>query len=57
MPSELGIRRCTPKTNGVRSARYVATVVNQGEDSYEQANGGYEQDQNAVAERCAALRA
>ena len=45
-----------PTTNGTESAGDVAAVVNQGENSYEQANRGYEQDQNAVAERCAALR-
>jgi hypothetical protein len=42
---------------GVELARDVAAAVNQGEDCYEQAEGRYEQDQNSVAERRAALRA
>jgi hypothetical protein len=43
--------------DGVGSAGDVAAVVNQGEDSYKQANGWYEQEHDAVAERRAALRA
>ena len=43
--------------DGVKSARDVAAVINQGEDSYEQADGRHEQEQNAVAECNAALRA
>ena len=35
--------------DGVKSARDVAAVINQGEDSYEQADRRHEQEQNAVA--------
>src|ERR1700733_2242194 len=34
---------------GVNSARDVAAAVNQGEDPYEKAYGGHEQEQNPVA--------
>jgi hypothetical protein len=43
--------------DGLQLAGDVAAAVNQGEDSYEQANGGYEQEQNAVPQRRGALRA
>ena len=58
MPSEFGIRRCSQRAlDGARSAGDVATLVDQREDSYEEADCRYEQNQNAVAERRAALRA
>jgi hypothetical protein len=57
MPRELGIRRRSPIAVDAELAGNVSTLVNQGEDSYEQADGGDEQDQNAVAEGGAALRA
>ena len=45
------------RLDSVELTRDVAAAVNQGKDSYEQANRGYEQEQNAVAQRRAALRA